>query len=212
MTATTASLPVDLAEYGHLRRVPVHFVVWRELVMPSQRARIRVERDERIAVKVVSQTAAAVVGGHGIADTPEGQVALGVVASDLPDARTSGLPGIARPRFVTRHVRTRDGVETPGLTASGGVVCGDQAADAVAGGRTVAAAGAHEDFVLDDQRRVGDDITRRLFHIRWPARRIGGIGYGRIPDELACSRVDGQQVRIERAEEQPIAAPSRDLD
>ena len=132
--ATTASTPVDLAEHGHLRRVPVHYVVRRELVMPSQRAGIRVERDERIAVKVVSQTTAAVVVGYGIADPPEGQVQLGVVASDLPDACTAGLPRIAGPRFVTRLARTRDGVETPDLTASGGVVCGDQAADAVAGG------------------------------------------------------------------------------
>ena len=42
-------------------------------------------------------------------------------------------------------------------------------------------------------------------HARPGVERIEVVGYRRIPDELAGSRVDGQQVRIERAEEQPIA-------
>ena len=58
--------PLDVGEHRHLRRVVVHLVVRRELVVPFQRAGVGVERDDAVAIEVVAQTRAAVPVGRGL--------------------------------------------------------------------------------------------------------------------------------------------------
>ena len=68
---------LDVDEHRRLGRVPVVQVVRRELEMPLQFARVRVEREDGIRVQVVALPLVAVVVGTGIASRPVQQARSG---------------------------------------------------------------------------------------------------------------------------------------
>src|SRR5688572_14366349 len=83
--------------------------------MPLEFPGVRIERDHRVRVEVVSGPAVAVPVGAWIADTPVHQVQIGVVRAGDPDRTTASLPGLSRPRLAPRFARRRDRIEAPQL-------------------------------------------------------------------------------------------------
>src|SRR6202035_1778754 len=89
-----------------------------------------------------------------ISNPPVSQVGFGIVSSGVPDRGPSGFPGIAGPGFMARLARRWDGVEAPNFLPGLRLKRSNVAAD-----RAVAARGAHDHLILDDQRRVRDGIA-----------------------------------------------------
>jgi hypothetical protein len=83
---------LNITEYRHLGRVPVVQIVRRELIVPPQLTGVGIERNDRIAVKIVTETTLAVIVGTRIADTVVEQVELRVECPSHPDARTTSPP------------------------------------------------------------------------------------------------------------------------
>src|SRR5207302_473389 len=88
--------------YRDVRRIPVHIVVRRELIMPPQLARVRIEGDHRIAVEIVSKTQFRVSVWISVPSTPIGQVEIRVIRAGIPYSGAASLPRIARPCFIPR--------------------------------------------------------------------------------------------------------------
>ena len=98
------------------------------------------------------------------------------------------LPVVAFPGLVAGLSRTGDGVEAPDLVAGRGIVGGDEAADP-----ELASADADDHLVVDDQRRHGDRVG---------ALDVGDFG---LPEWLAVGPVEGDEMCVERAHEEPVA-------
>ena len=148
--------PIDVGEHGHLRRVVVHLVVRRELVVPLQLARVGVEREHAVAVEVVAEPVAAVPVGRRIAGAEEHEVRLGIVGARVPDGGAAFLPRVARPRVVAGLAGPGNRVDAPHFLAGRRVERRDDPADA-----EVAARGADDDLVLHDDRRHRDRVALR---------------------------------------------------
>jgi hypothetical protein len=184
------SFPLDIGEHGDLRGIVIHLVMRRELVKPFQLARVGIQREHAIGIQVVAEAAVAVGIGIGIAGAPISEVQVGIVGAGVPDGSAAGLPGVAGPGFVAGLPGSGDTVEAPDLLPGFDVEGGEEIAHA-----GVAAGGADDDFILDHQRRVGDDVT---FGCGW-------LGDLRVPDDLAGFGVDGEQMRIKGAHEEGVA-------
>src|SRR5258707_7700595 len=98
--------------------------------MPAQCAGTAVERYQRAGVKIVAGAVIAIPIRSRISDAPVDQVQLRIVRSRYPRRSAAGFPGIARPAFVTRLTRSRDGIETPSAFSGLGVVSIDEATNA----------------------------------------------------------------------------------
>ena len=81
-------------QHRDLHRVVVVDVVRRELVVPSKRARVGVERDHRGGVEVVARPLRAGVIGTDIAHAPVGEIELRIVGAGQPDRSAAVLPGL----------------------------------------------------------------------------------------------------------------------
>src|SRR5688572_7597380 len=98
--------------------------------MPFELAGVRVERDDRIGIEVVAGTLCGIPIRSGVADSPVRQVQVWVIGACDPDRRASVLPVVALPGFVAGLTGPGDCVETPYLTTSPRVECGDEASNA----------------------------------------------------------------------------------
>ena len=96
------------ASTGHLHGIVIELVVRRELVIPFQLAGVGVQRDHRTAVEIVAHADIAVLIRARVADAPIGEVERRIVGARHPYRCAAGLPGIARPGFVTRLRRGRE--------------------------------------------------------------------------------------------------------
>ena len=159
-----------------------------ELEIPFQLPGIGVKGHHAIAVKVVAAALVAVVVGPRITNTPVGEVVFGIVRASDPNRGAAMLPRISRPRLVSRFALAGNCVEPPRFVAGGGVVGGNETADAIfPAGRT------HNHFVLHNQGRVGE--------------RIAGFGPGHlfIPQHLAVRRVHCHKMGIDSGHKQGVA-------
>ena len=132
-----------------LLRIPVPQIMRRELKVPAKLARLRVERDNRVRIQIVSLTSAAIGVGIRISGRPEERPGFRIVAARQP-GRTATLfeIGISLPRFGARLFTRGHGPETPGLTPRLDVICGEKAPNP-----HVAARHASDHEISDDQRR-----------------------------------------------------------
>src|SRR5579871_438114 len=182
------ALILDISQNRNLRRVIIHGVVRRELVIPLQLPRIRIESHHRIAIQVVAQPNFAIGVRRGISRAPEGQVGIWIISARVPDRRAASLPGIARPSLMPRLALPRDGVETPNLLSGLRVEGRNISAD-----RAVATRCAHDYFIFDDQWSVRDCIA------------VGSRPDGRVPKNLAILGVDRQEMRVQRSHVERVA-------
>src|SRR4029077_12977352 len=138
----------------------------RELIVPLQFSRVRVERDDRIGVEVVAGPLLAVVIRADVADAPVRQIQLRSGGAGQPNRSAAVFPrvGIAKafalrrtalPRVRSLFAWRRNRVEAPRLFSCRHVIRGNESADAV-----LAAADADDHLVLDDERRVRDRVPR----------------------------------------------------
>src|SRR4029453_2525951 len=95
----------EIGENRHFRRVPVVYVVRRELVVPPNLSSVRIERHEGGCIQVVPEPAFAVIVRARVADAVVEQVEIRIVGTGNPYARAAGLPGIAGPRLIARFAR-----------------------------------------------------------------------------------------------------------
>ena len=100
------ALPLDIGQHRNLRGVPVHVVVRRELVIPLELSRVRVERHHRAGVQIVARAPVRIMRLARIPDPPERQVRVRIVGAHVPHRAAAGLPAIVRrPGFVPRLAR-----------------------------------------------------------------------------------------------------------
>lgn len=109
-------------EDRNLHRIPVHRVVRSELEMPSEPARIGVERDQAFGVKIIALADIAVEIGGRIADAPDQEIGFGVVAAGQPGIPAAGFPRISRPGLVSRFAGAWNRVPAPDTLSSFGVI------------------------------------------------------------------------------------------
>ena len=88
--ACAASLERGINQQQRLLRIPIPQIVRRELKVPAKLARLRVERDNRVGIQVVSLTAAAIGVGIRVSRGPEERPRLRIVAAGQP-RRTATL-------------------------------------------------------------------------------------------------------------------------
>src|SRR5260370_32107799 len=96
------SMDRELGQNGLVDAVPVMGVVRRELVIPSELARIGVERDHGIAVKIVTGADACVQSRRRIAYAPIDQVEGRIVGAGDPCAAAPALFPVAGPGLLAR--------------------------------------------------------------------------------------------------------------
>src|SRR5262249_15012128 len=153
----------DICQYRYLSGVVVHLIVGRELVVPLQLARVRIEGDHAVRIEIVTQADRTIAIGRRIARSPEGQIRFWVVSSGVPDSRPAGFPRVSGPRFVTNLAGFGNGVEAPDFFSRLGIKGGKKGAY-----RAVSACGSDDDLVLDDQWCVSHRISRRCRDRRVP--------------------------------------------
>ncbi len=166
-----------------LVRVPVMGIVRRELEVPLQGAGFGVERDHGAGIQVVAGPDVAVPVGRRIADRPVEEVELRVERTGQPGRTATGLPGVILPGLAAGVAGRRNRVEAPDPLAGCRVIGIDESADA-----RLRAADADDDLVVYRERRQGQgkaDIV--VGHLDVPANGAGG-------------RVEGDQMRVERAD------------
>ena len=156
--------------------------------MPSQPAGVRVERQHRIGVEVVAFALRRVPVRPGISGTPIRQIQSRIVRTGDPDGAAAVHPAVAWPGVVPRLPWFRNDVKLPDFFSGLGVKRRDEAANAV-----FAAGHTHDHLIFHDQRRDGKGVALRVF------------GDLRLPDRPSALRVDGHDVRVERAHEKRIA-------
>src|SRR5207302_5132612 len=88
-----SALPLHIREDGNLRRVKIEFVMWRELVMPLQLARVDVERNDGTGVEIVAGAIIAVPVRARVSNSPVREVEVGIIRSGDPDGSTAVLRG-----------------------------------------------------------------------------------------------------------------------
>src|SRR6266851_7670260 len=169
---------------GHLRSVPIVFVVFGVLKIPVQLAGIGVERKQRVAVEIVAGAALSTIRRRRISRRPEELIRRRIVSSRVPRRRTAHFPGVALPGVMTWLARPRHSVEAPLALAGCRVVGVDEAANAVFTSRN-----AKYDEILHRQRCRREAVAQPV------------VGGGYVPDDATGFRIERNQMRIERAED-----------
>src|SRR5215471_15501194 len=148
--AVTVCLQDEMAvavihKHGNLRCIVIVLVVLGELEMPFQLAVVWIERQQRIAVKIVTRSALATVRWRRIPGSPESRIGRGIVCASDPRWRAADFPGVAFPGFVAWLIRPGNRVETPFARAGRSIISINEPANAV-----FAAGNANEHEILDD--------------------------------------------------------------
>src|SRR5690348_1169210 len=122
----------------------------RELVIPFELSRPRLERDDGSRIKIVALALVAVVIRAGIAGGPVKERRFRIVGAREPSRGTAMLERPPAPRFRARLAGRRNGPEAPGVLTGGGLIGIDKSTDSFVAARH---AGDHQ--VVDHQRRTG---------------------------------------------------------
>jgi hypothetical protein len=203
------------------RSVEVPDIVRYGLVVPLGLAAGSIDSNDGVGVEVVTGTNAPIEVGGRVTHRDEDGVRRLIVSRGGPDAAAAPLPrigilgavrlflgnvavqvvlfGLGRPGSPPAVRRlliegliplgSRNRVPAPDLVAAHGVVRRDVAPNAV-----LAAGHANDHVVADDQRRMGDAVTR------------GGISHFLVPEDLPILGVEGHQVRVQCAHVEVSAA------
>jgi hypothetical protein len=156
--------------------------------MPLQFSRVRIQRDDAVAVEVVAFAIVAVPIGPGITDAPIRQIQFGIVRTGQPDRGASGFPRVPLPRFEAGFAGSGHEIEAPRFVAGGDVKRGEESTDAV-----FSAGRSHDHFVFDDERRGRERVSRLGTHNFF------------IPQQLSVLCIDRNHVTVDRAHEQTVA-------
>ena len=150
--------------------------------MPDDLAGLRAQREHGRSVEVVARPGLR-RPWRRIADTPIGQVKLGIIGTGDPARSAAGLPGIAvlRPRLIALLAARRDCVSPPQLLAGLRVPPVDETANAEFGSRH-----SRKEHAVRHQRRHRHRIAFLPF---------GGL---RFPKLLAGLGVIGNHMGVER--------------
>jgi hypothetical protein len=92
-------------------------VVRRELVVPLQRARVRVQGDHRVAVEIVARARITVPVGAGISRSPMSKIEGRIIGARHPYGTSSALPRVALPGPTPGIAWSGDGVKAPDFAA-----------------------------------------------------------------------------------------------
>src|SRR5262249_55557223 len=162
--------------------VIVAVVIRRVLVPPRDLAVRRIECDRARRIEIVAGPALRIVARHRIAGAPIGQIGLWIVGAGDIEGAAAGLPGVVLvlPGLVPRFARSGNGISPPQHVAGPGIERGNPVARS-----TIATGGADDDFVLERQRRSGDEHLRAVAQVLVP-HDLAGVLVGR---DHAC--VDG---------------------
>ena len=152
------AVEIGVEEDGDFGGVPIVEIEGSELEIPLEFAGVGIEGDDGIGIKIFAFAFGAVVGGSGIAGGPVEKIELGIVCAGDPGGSAAAGSGIGTgPGITAGFAGSGDRVEAPGEFAGGGVVCVDEAADAV-----FAAGNADDDFVFDDEWSDGEGVALRV--------------------------------------------------
>src|SRR5262249_46819063 len=111
------AFPCGIDEDGRLRGVPVPHVVGRELVIPSERAGLALEREHGVRVEVVALAVVAVVLLARIPRRPVDEIEHRVIAAREPGGRAAVLDVLAAPGLGARLAAPGDAPEAPALAS-----------------------------------------------------------------------------------------------
>ena len=175
-----AAVARQVDQQGRRYLVPVPRVVPVILVMGLQRARLDVERDDGVRVKVVP--GARVAGPRArIARAPIGESELGIEAARDPHRRATRAPRVAGPGVVAGLAGRRHRVALPDLLARLGIERDDEAANAA-----LAARDADHDAAACRERRDRHVVA------------VVVILDGLVPDDGAALRIERDDARVGR--------------
>src|SRR5436190_22305206 len=151
--------------------------------MPARLAGLDVDRDERARIEIVALARIAVPVGTRIARAPVEQLQRRIVRAGEPRRAAAVHPAVAGPRLAARLAGRRYRPEAPPRLAAPRVVRVEEAADA-----RFAAADPDDHLVVDDERRGGDRVPRRvLADVDRPSL---DAGFRVERDEIAVERAD----------------------
>ena len=164
-----AALEGGVHQQHGLGGVPIVQVVRRELKVPELLSGFQIERQNAVGEEVVAQAFAAIGIRVRVADSPVEHLALGIVAAREPRGAAAEFDRAAAPGFPSGFALARNCPVAPRELAGGGLVSGQEPADAVVGARHAA-----DDQVAGHQRRRGRAVVLRLVgHVDIPAKRAG---------------------------------------
>ena len=185
-------LAVDVGiDEGVLRDgIEIVGIVRRVLESPQELAGIGIQGDGAVGPQVVARAIGVIPVRTGIGRAPDDDVEFGVIGARHPGGAAAGLPGavVVLPGFVTRLARPRNGVGAPDFLAGVHVQRRDPAAHAKLG-----AGHAGQHHVLDDQRRVGDDLGD------------AGVGHLGFPQQAAVVLVEGENAAVDHRAQNLVA-------
>src|SRR5215813_5131433 len=99
--------------------------------MPFELAGFRIEREQRVRIKIVAGASDAAVGRRGISGGPESGIRFRIVGTGNPGGRAADFPRVAFPGGAAGFTRCGNGVEAPLAFTAGGIVRINESADTV---------------------------------------------------------------------------------
>ena len=149
-----AAVPFDVDQRGRGGQIEIPEIMMDELLEPFQLARVRIERDDRIAVQIRALAIATVVIRRRCADRRVDDAPLRVDGKERPDVRAGAiLPALALPRLHARFARARHGVERPEQLAAPRIPPADVAVQPGARRLLAVVAARDHDALVDNRRR-----------------------------------------------------------
>ncbi len=130
---TGLPLPVHFSQNRHVIGIPVVQIMGRKLIVPAQLTGIRIQRNQRIRIEIVTGSSVTVIIRIRIAHTPVNEVQFWVKAAVHPGSAPSGCQHfrVIRPGFTARLAGSGDRVETPELLPTDRIVSIDKPAGPV---------------------------------------------------------------------------------
>src|SRR5438552_3186624 len=151
--------------------------------MPARLAGLDVDRDERARVEIVALARIAVPVGTRIARAPVEQLQRGIVRAGQPRRAAAVHPAVAGPRLAAGFAGRWHREEAPDLLAGLRIVRVEESANA-----RLAAADADDHLAVDDERRGGDRVARRI---------LADVDRPSLDARL---RVEREEIPVERAD------------
>src|SRR2546428_4560124 len=172
--------------------IPIVAIVRRELKMPFSLAGVWIQCDDRICEQVVAGSARGPVDlSSRVADCPIQRVQIGIERTGQPHRTSAVLPTVSRPRIVTKFAGTWNRMPSPHPLSRCRVIRIEKT-----GRAELAAANADDNFIFYDERRARDAVSKhRVRHLCFPYQH-------------SCPGIDGDDRRVERADEHAISQHS----
>ena len=145
-----AAVPFDVDQRGRGGQIEIPEI----MMQPFQLARVRIERDDRIAVEILAVAVGAVVIRRRRTDRRVHDAALDVDGEERPHVRAGAiLPALALPRLHAWFARARHGVERPEQLAAPRIPPADVAVQPGARRLLAVVAARDHDALVDNRRR-----------------------------------------------------------